>query len=91
MGILLLVIVVLVSLGLTVRAWRGYEAAFRRNSGNGSDSIGPIPGEPMVDSNDISQTHQSGADCGGYHHTGCDSAHGGFDGGHGGFDGGGHH
>jgi hypothetical protein len=84
MGILLLVIVVLVSLALTVRAWRGYEAAFRRNPGDGFDSVGPIPGEPFDDfssSNDASQTHHGGTDCGGFHHGGCDAGHGNFDGG----------
>jgi hypothetical protein len=84
MGILLLVVVVLISLALTVKAWRGYEAVFHRNPGVGSDSIGPIPGEPLVDGNsssDLSHTHHGGTDCGGFHHGGCDVGHGGFDGG----------
>ena len=97
MGILLLVVVVLVSLLLTVRAWRSYEAAARRNPGDrdSSDSIGEIPGEPFIDfrsSNDIAPTHlphHGSPDCA-MSHSGCDTGHGGFDGGHVGF-GAGHH
>jgi hypothetical protein len=85
-GILLLVLIVLVFLALTMRAWRGYEAAFRRDSSDrkGGACIGQIPGEPFIDGNssgDMSHTQHGGGDCGGFHHGGCDVGHGGLGGG----------
>jgi hypothetical protein len=88
-GFLLLGIVLIVSLVLALRAWRGYEAEIRRNSGERSP-IDPFPEIPLGDSGSVDTahshiSHHSDFGCGDPHHGGCDA------GGHGGFDGGGHH
>jgi hypothetical protein len=96
MGIVLLVVVVLISIVLTVRAWKGYATELRKNmsTGNRSDSFDPLP---FADSSstETSIVHPSlhgDFSCGESHHSPCDvGGHGGFDAGHGGFDVGGHH
>ena len=92
MGIALLVIVVLVSLALTVRAWKGYETELRKNAGTriSSGSFDPLlfQDSGSAATPDAHPSHHGDFGCVDTHHGGCDiGGHGGFDGGHSG----GHH